>query len=57
MADHQHKEKEEEKKIKEKIQQNPDEVDDTKEKPVTPEPPQRKHPQAEPESDEPDKKS
>ena len=36
-------------KRKESIQQNPDQVDDQSKQPVTPEPPQRKDPMAEPE--------
>lgn len=44
-------EKDKEKKRKESIQQNPDQVDDQNKKPVTPEPPQRKDPMAEPESE------
>lgn len=47
--------KKDEKVKKENIQQNPDHVDDQKQKPVTPEPPQRKNPQAAPESEGPEK--
>lgn len=38
-------------KRKENIQQNPDHVDDQKKQPVTPEPPQKKDPNAKPVSD------
>lgn len=41
---------------KESIQQHPDHVDDQKKQPVTPEPPQRKNPDAEPTSDSKKKK-
>lgn len=56
MADNHNKE--EGKTRKEEIHQKPDQVEeDEKQQPVTPEPPQRKYPQAKPERDEEDRKS